>query len=72
MTVFGNISCVVNNVLCSAQSRNRDSSRIVLCIVGILTLSGKVRIPTWQGSIPELSLGKGGIGTKKESVVFLV
>ena len=50
--------------ICSAQSRNRDNSRIVPDNVEILTLSGEVRIPTWHGSIPELSLRKVGIGTK--------
>ena len=49
---------------CSAQSRNRDNSRIVPDKVGILTLSGEVGIPTWHGSIPESSLRKVGIGTK--------
>ena len=50
--------------ICSAQSRNRDNSRIVLDKVRILTLLGEVGIPTWHGSIPELSLRKVGIGTK--------
>ena len=57
---------------CSERSRNRDNPRIVLCKVGILTLSGEVKIPTWHGSIPELSRRKVGIGTKLESVVFTV
>ena len=48
----------------SAQSKNRDNSRIVPDKVGILTLLGEVGIPTWLGSIPELSLRKVGIGTK--------
>ena len=56
--------------MCSAQSRNRDNSRIVLGKVGILTLSGEVGIPTWHVSVPEFSLRKVGIGTKWESVVF--
>ena len=47
----------------SAQSRNRDNSRIVLDKVGILTLSDRVGIPTWHSSIPTLSLRKVGIGT---------
>ena len=50
--------------VCSAQSRNRDNSRIILDKVGILTLSGEVGIPTWDGSIPESSLRKVGIGAK--------
>ena len=50
--------------ICSAQSRNRDNSRIVPDKVGILTMSGEVGIPTWHGSIPESSLRKVGIGTK--------
>ena len=56
------ISVVYN--ICSALSRNRDNSRIVLDKVGILTLSGEVGIPIWHGSIPESSLRKVGIGTK--------
>ena len=44
--------------VCSAQSRNRDNSRIVLDKVGILTLSDEVGFPTWHGSIPESSLCK--------------
>ena len=55
---------VVLTSICSAQSRNQDNSRTVLDKVGILTLSGEVGIPTWHGSIPELSLRKVGIGTK--------
>ena len=50
--------------ICSAKSRNRDNSRIVLDKVRILTVSGDVGIPTWHGSIPESSLRKVGIGTK--------
>ena len=57
---------------CSAQSRNRDNSRIVLYKVGILTLSGRVGIRTLHGSIPELSLRKVGIGTNLECIVFNV
>ena len=57
---------------CSAQSRNRDNSRIVLDKVGILTLSGEVGNHIWHGSILELSLRKVGIGTKWESIVFTV
>ena len=59
--------CVI--YICSAQSRNRENSRIVPDKVGILTLSGEVGIPTWHGSIPEFSLRKEGIGTKLESIV---
>ena len=44
--------------------RNRYNSKIVLCKVGIVTLMGDVRIPTWCGSIQELSLRKVGMGTK--------
>ena len=50
--------------ICSAQSINRYNSGIVLQKVGILTLQGEVIIPTWRGSIPELSLRKVEIGTK--------
>ena len=56
--------------ICSAQSRNWYNSGIVLRKVGILTLPGKVRIPTWHGSIPELFVRKVGIGTKWESTIF--
>ena len=31
---------------------------------------GEVRIPSWRGSIPDLSMRKVGIGTKLESVTF--
>ena len=56
--------------ICSAQSRNRDNSRIVPDKVGILTLSGEVGIPTWHGSIPESSQRKVGIGGKSENLLF--
>ena len=49
--------------ICSAQSRNGYNSGIVPAKVGILTLPGNVRILTWHGSIPELSLPKVRIGT---------
>ena len=64
-TEFNQILCI-----CSAQSRNRCDSGIALRKVGILTLPGKVGIPTWSGSIPELSVRKVGIGTKWESTIF--
>ena len=65
-----NILCYL--CYCSARSRNRDNSRIVLDKEEILTLLGEVGIPTWLGSIPELSLRKVGIGTKWESIGFTV
>ena len=68
-----NSCCIANSIVYrTAQSRNRDDSRIVLDKVGILTLWGEVGIPTWHGSIPELSQPKVGIGTKLESIVFTV
>ena len=50
--------------ICSAQSRNRYHSGIVLRKVGILTLLRKVGILTLRKTIPELSLRKVRIGTK--------
>ena len=50
--------------ICSAQSRNRYNSEIVLRNVGILTLLRKVGILTLRKTIPELSLRKVRIGTK--------
>ena len=52
--------------ICSAQSRNRYNSRIVLRKVGILTLLRKVGILTLRKTILELVLRKVGIGTKWE------
>ena len=54
------------NCICSAQSRNRYNSRIVLRKVGILTLLRKEGILTWRKTILELLLRKVGIGTKWE------
>ena len=56
--------CVCFFFYFSAQSKNRDNSRIVPDKAGILTLSGEVGIPTWHDSILESSLRKVGIGTK--------
>ena len=50
--------------ICSAQSRNRYNSGIVLRKVGILTLLRKVGILTLRKTIPELCLRKVRIGTK--------
>ena len=50
--------------ICSAQSRNRYNSGIVLRKVGILSLLRKVGILTLRKTIPELSLRKVRIGTK--------
>ena len=50
--------------ICSAQSRNRYNSGIVLSKVGILTLLRKVGILTLRKTILELSLRKVRIGTK--------
>ena len=58
------IQCV--QYICSAQSRNRYNSRIVLRKVGILTLLRKVGILTLRKTILELVLRKVGIGTKWE------
>ena len=50
--------------ICSAQSRNRYNSRIVLRKMGILTLLRKVGILTLRKTILELLPRKVGIGTK--------
>ena len=55
---------------CSAQSRNRYNSRIVLRKVGILTLLCKVGILTLRKTILELHLRKVGIGTKWEYLLL--
>ena len=52
---------------CSAQSKNRYNSRIVLRKVGILTLLRNVGILTLRNTILELLLRKVRIGTKWES-----
>ena len=56
--------------ICSAQSRNRYHSRIVLRKVGILTLLRKVGILTLRKTILELLLCKVGIGTKWEYLLL--
>ena len=56
--------------ICSAQSRNRYNSRIVLRKVGILTLLRKVGILTLRKTILELLLRKVGIGTKWEYIML--
>ena len=53
--------------ICSAQSKNRYNSRIVLCKVGILTLLRSVGILTLRNTILELFLRKVRIWTKWES-----
>ena len=53
--------------ICSAQSKNRYNSRIVLRKVGILTLLRNVGILTLRNTILELLLRKVRIGTKWES-----
>ena len=50
--------------ICSAQSRNRYDSGIVLRKVGILTMLRKVGKLTLRKTIPELYLHKVRIGTK--------
>ena len=50
--------------ICSAQSKNRYNSGIVLRKVRILTLSAVVGILTLRKTISELLLRKVGIGTK--------
>ena len=50
--------------ICSALSKNRDNSGIVLHKVIILTLPGEVGILTLRRTIPELLVRKVGIGTK--------
>ena len=54
--------------LCSAQSRNRYNSGIVLHKVGILTLLHKVGILTLRKTIPELFLRKVGILTLRKTI----
>ena len=56
-------SFILYQCICSAQSRNRYNSRIVLRKVGILTLLRKVGILTLRKTILELVLRKVGIGT---------
>ena len=56
--------------ICSAQSRNRYNSRIVLRKVGILTLLRKVGILTLRKTILELLPRKVGIGTKWKSLLL--
>ena len=56
--------------ICSAQSRNRYNSRIVLRKVRILTLLRKVGILTLRKTILELFLRKVGIGTKWEYLLL--
>ena len=53
--------------VCSAQSKNRYNSRIVLRKVGILTSLRNVGILTLRSTILELLLRKVRIGTKWES-----
>ena len=48
--------------ICSAQSENRDNSRITLRKVRIPKLADRVRIITLHGTNPELSVRKVGIG----------
>ena len=64
--------CLLNSWVCrcSAQSRNRYNSRIVLRKVGILTLLRKVGILTLRKTILELLLRKVGIGTKWEYLLL--
>ena len=50
--------------MCSAQSENLDNSGITLRKVRIPKLADRVRILTWRGTIPELSVRKVRIGTK--------
>ena len=50
--------------ICSAQSENLDNSGIALRKVRIPKLADRVRILTWRGTIPELSVRKVRIGTK--------
>ena len=52
--------------MCSAQSKNRYNSTIVLRKVGILTLLRNVGILTLRSTILELLLRKVRIGTKWE------
>ena len=52
--------------ICSAQSKNRDNSGIVLRKVRIFLLPDEVRILTLSKTILELLLRKVGIGTKWE------
>ena len=56
--------------ICSAQSRNRYNSRIVLRKVGIPTLLRKVGILTLRKTILELFLRKVEIGTKWEYLLL--
>ena len=56
-----------NVCICSAQSKNRYNSRIVLRKVGILTLLRNVGILTLRNTILELLPRKVRIGTKWES-----
>ena len=55
--------------ICSAQSRNRYNSDIVLRKIGILTLPGEVRIPAWRGSIPDCPCAKQESG-QSENLLF--
>ena len=52
--------------ICSAQSKNRNNSGIVLRKVRILTLPDEVVILTLRKTISELLLRKVGIWTKRE------
>ena len=64
MTIIFALCSYYGYYICSAQSRNRYNSGIVLRKVGILTLLRKVGILTLRKTIPELSLRKVRIGTK--------
>ena len=56
----------LNIYICSAQSKNRYNSRIVLRKVGILTLLRHLGILTFRNTILELLLRKVRVGTKWE------
>ena len=64
------ITKMLGTCICSAQSRNRYNSRIVLRKVGILTLLRKAGILTLRKTILELLLRKVGIGTKWEYLLL--
>ena len=58
--------------ICSAQSKNRNISGIVLRKVGILRLSSKEEFCTLRKTIPELSLRKVRIGANAVVLLFYV
>ena len=58
------IQALTVQYICSAQSENLDNSGIALRKVRIPKLADRVRILTWRGTIPELSVRKVRIGTK--------